>query len=76
MGEISEMRVIVYSVLATFLLVYLIFFIIFIEENIWWIFPATVYFFFFIARDSYLKNKIFEDNIMIKDRRNIRVNSY
>jgi len=45
----------------------------FLEGNSWWISLTILYILVFVIRDNDLKKKEYEDNVRIRDRRDIRI---
>ena len=72
-SEFSTKGAFLFGVLFAFVIVYLWFFTIFMQENIWWVLPAGVYLVFFITKNQSLKQKHHDDAWKIKPRKDIRI---
>jgi len=69
----SGKNTIFYIGLMVFFIFMISIFVIFLENNYWWILPSSFYLVYFVFRDSYLYRKDFLNRLKVKDRREIRI---
>jgi len=72
-GETSGKNIIFYMISMVSFIFMISIFVIFLENNYWWVFPSFFYLVYFVFRDSYLYREDFLNRLKVKDRREIRI---